>query len=78
MRDRQVRSFTYEEQLEKHNYIYELLTAVRLHPVFHVNNLTPYSTTFLSHDVPRTTPEGDDDEFEVSHMFVVYIKSLYN
>jgi hypothetical protein len=44
--------------------------------MLHVNNLRPCSTTSLRSNVPITVYEGDDDEFEVSHISAVYIKSL--
>jgi hypothetical protein len=37
--DRQLGPFTVEEQIGKHNYRLKLPTTVRLHHVFHVNNL---------------------------------------
>jgi hypothetical protein len=74
--DRKLKPFTVEEQIGKHIYILKLQAGVRLHPTFHVNNIRPYSTPFLRHAVLVTTPKGDDDEFEVSHIFVVCIKSL--
>jgi hypothetical protein len=49
--------------------------TLRLHPVFHVNNLRPCAVS-LRPSVPVTVLEGDDDEFHVSHIFVVCIKSL--
>jgi hypothetical protein len=39
LRDRQLVPFTLEEQIGKHNYILKLPAIVRLHHVFHVNNL---------------------------------------
>jgi hypothetical protein len=44
--------------------------------MFHVNNLRPCSTTSFRHACPVTNPKGDDEEFEVSHISVVCIKSL--
>jgi hypothetical protein len=49
---------------------------VRLHPVFHANNLIPCSTASLRLGVQVTIPTGDDEEFDVSHICVVSIKSL--
>jgi hypothetical protein len=77
LRDRQLGPFTIEEQIEKHNYIFEMLATVRLHHVFHVNNLRPCFTPSLWRDVPKPTLEGDDDEFEVSHISVVCINSFH-
>jgi hypothetical protein len=65
-----------EEHIGKHIYIIKLSETLRLHPVFHVNNLRPCSTAPLRLVVPVTVFEGDDDEFEVSHIVVVCIKSL--
>jgi hypothetical protein len=65
-----------EERIGKHIYILKLSTTLRLHNVFHVNNLRPCSTAPLRPVVPVTVLEGDDDEFEVFHIFVVCIKSL--
>jgi hypothetical protein len=44
-----------EERIGKHNYRIKLPFTVRLHNVFHNNNLRPCSTTSLHHDVPVTT-----------------------
>jgi hypothetical protein len=44
--------------------------------MFHVNNLRPCSTEPLRPADPVHVTEGDDDEFEVSRIFVVCIKSL--
>jgi hypothetical protein len=65
-----------EEQIGKHSYKLKLPATVRLHHVIHVNNLRPCSTNPLRPAVPVTVPEGDDEEFDVSHISVVYIKSL--
>jgi hypothetical protein len=43
--------------------------------LFHVNNL-PYSTISLRHAALVTTPSGDGDEFEVSHIYAMCIKSI--
>jgi hypothetical protein len=51
-------------------------TIVRLQSVFHVNNLRSCYATSLRHVVSVTTPKGDDEEFEVSHVFVVCMKWL--
>jgi hypothetical protein len=76
LHDRQLLTFTFEEQIGKHNSIFKLVVTARLHPVFHVNNLRPCSTTSLRHAILVTTPKGDDDEFEVSHISAVCINSL--
>jgi hypothetical protein len=70
-------TFFVEEQIGKHSYILSLPATVRLHHVFHVNNLRPCSTAPLRPAVPVTLPEGDDEEFDVSHISVVCIKSLH-
>jgi hypothetical protein len=49
LRDRQLGPFKVEDQIGKHNYRLRLLGTVRFHPVFHVNNLRPCSTTSLRH-----------------------------
>jgi hypothetical protein len=77
LRDRQLGPFPVEEQIGKHSYRLKLPATVRLHHVFHVNNLRPCSTTPLRLVVPVTVPEGDDEEFDVSHISVVCIKSLH-
>jgi hypothetical protein len=77
LRDKQLGPFSVEEQIGNHNYRLKLLARVRLHHVFHVNNLRPCSTTPLRPDVPVTIHEGDDEEFDVSHIFAVCIKSLH-
>jgi hypothetical protein len=76
LRDRQLRLFTIEERIEKYNYRLRLPTTMRLHPVFNVINLRQCSTNSLRHIVSVASIEGDDDEFQVSHIFVVCIKSL--
>ena len=76
LRDRQLGPFSVEEQIGKHSYRLKLPATVRLHPVFHVNNLRPCSTALLRPAVPVTVPEGDDEEFDVSHISAVCIKSL--
>ena len=65
-----------KEQIGKDSYKLKLLATVRLHHVFHVNNLRPCSTAPLRPGVPVTVLEGDDEEFDVSHISVVCIKSL--
>jgi hypothetical protein len=47
LRARQLGPLTVEEQIGKHSYRLELLATVRLHHVFHVNNLRPSSTAPL-------------------------------
>jgi hypothetical protein len=76
LRDKQLGRFTIEEQIGKQSYRLKLPAIVRLHSVFHVNNLQPCSIAPLRPVVPVTFPEGDDEEFDVSHIFVVCIKSL--
>jgi hypothetical protein len=76
LRDKQVGPFTWEEQIGKHNYRLTLLATVRLHPVFHVSNLRPCSTAPLRPAAPVTVPKGDDEEFDVSHISTVCVKSL--
>jgi hypothetical protein len=41
------------------------------------SNLRPCSATPLRPAVPVTVPEGDDEEFDFSHIFDVCIKSLH-
>jgi hypothetical protein len=76
LRDKQLGPFTVEEQIGKHSYGLKIRATLRLHLVFHVNNLRPCSTAPLRPVVPVIVPEGDDEEFDVSHIFVVCIKSL--
>jgi hypothetical protein len=76
LRDRQLGPFSVEEQIGKHSYGLKLPATVRLHHVFHVNNFRPCSTAPLRPAVPVTVLEGDDEEFDVSHISVVCIKSL--
>jgi hypothetical protein len=75
LRDQQLGPYT-SEHIGKHSYILKLPATVRLHPIYHVHNLRPCSTTSLRLAVPLTFPKGDDEEFEVSHIFDVCIKSL--
>jgi hypothetical protein len=65
-----------EEKIEKPSYRLKLPSTVRLHPVFYVNNLQPCSIDSLRPIVPVSIPEGDDEDFDVSHIIVVCIKSL--
>jgi hypothetical protein len=76
LRDRQLGPFSVEEQIGKHSYRLKLIATVRLHPMFHVNNLRPCSTAPLRPAVPVTVPKGDDEEFDVSHISAMCIKSL--
>jgi hypothetical protein len=78
-RDRQLEPLTINEQIGKHSYdTLRLPSTVRLHPVFYVNNFSrPCSTTSLRRAVPVTVPEGDDGEYEISHIYVVCIKLLH-
>jgi hypothetical protein len=76
LRDRQLGPFTMEERIGKQYCRLKILATIWLHLVFHVNNLRPYSTALLRAGVPLIVPEGDDEEFDVSHIFVVCIKSL--
>jgi hypothetical protein len=77
LRDRQLGPFSVEERIGNHSYRLKLLPAtVRLHHVFHVNNLRPCSAAPLRRAVPVTVPEGDDEELDVSHIFDVCVKSL--
>jgi hypothetical protein len=76
LKDRQLGPFTMQQHIGKHNYRLKLPATVRLHVVFHVNNLRPCSTAPLRPVVPVNVPEGDDEEFDVSHISIVCIKSL--
>jgi hypothetical protein len=77
LRDRQLGPFTVEEQIGKHIYRLKLLATVRLHHVFHVNNLRPCSPATLRPAIPVIALEEDDEEFDVSHIYVVCVKSLH-
>jgi hypothetical protein len=74
--DKPLGPFTVEELIGKHSYRLKLPATLRLHPVFHVKNLRPCFTAPLRPVVPVIVPEGDDEEFDVSHKSVVCIKSL--
>jgi hypothetical protein len=76
LRDRQLGTFSVEEQIGNHSYRLKLPATLRLHHEFHVNNLRPCSTAPLRPDVPVIVHEGDDEEFDVSHISAVCIKSL--
>jgi hypothetical protein len=76
LRDRQHGPFIVEEQIGKYNNGLKLPATVRLHHVFHVNNLPRCSTAPLRPAVPVTLREGDDEEFDVSHICVMCVKSL--
>jgi hypothetical protein len=47
LRDRQLGPSAMDEQIGKHNYRLKIPTTVRLHPMFHVNNL--YDPTLQLH-----------------------------
>jgi putative transposase len=47
LKDKQLGPFRMEEQIGKHSYILKLPATLRLHNVFHVNNLRPCSTAPL-------------------------------
>jgi hypothetical protein len=74
LRDRQLGPFIAEEQIGKHNYKFKLPSRVRLHPMSHVNNLRPYCIALLCFVVSVTAQE-DDEEFDVSHIYTLCIKS---
>jgi hypothetical protein len=76
LRDKQLGPFTVDKKIGKHSYRLTLPATVRLHHVFHVNNLRPCSTAPLRPSVPVIVHTGDDEEFDVSHISVVCIKSL--
>jgi hypothetical protein len=76
LRDRQLGPSTMEEHIGKHIYKLKLPATIRLHHVFHVNNLRPCSATLLRPVVRVIVHEGDDEEFDVSHISHVWIKSL--
>jgi hypothetical protein len=77
LRDRQLGSFTIEEQIGKQSCRLRLPATVRLHPVFHINNLRTCSTSSLRCAIPMTVPKGDDEEFVVFQISAVCIKSLH-
>jgi hypothetical protein len=64
-----------EEQIGKHIYRLELPATVRLHYVIHVSNLRPCSTASLRQAISVNV--RDDEEFDVSHIYDVCIKSLH-
>jgi hypothetical protein len=65
-----------EEQIWKHSFTLNLPATVRLHHVFHVNNLRLCFTAPLRQAVPVTVLEGDDEEFDVSQISVVCDRAL--
>jgi hypothetical protein len=73
---RQLGPFSVEEHIGKHKYISKLLATIHLHPVFHVNNLRPCSKASLRLAILVIVPKWDDEEFDVSHISDVCIKSL--
>jgi hypothetical protein len=76
LRDRQLGPFIVEEQIGQRIYILKLPATIRLHPMFHVNNLRPCSLASLRPFVPAEVPKGDDEEFEVSYISVVCVNIL--
>jgi hypothetical protein len=78
LRYRQLIPLTVEEHIGKHNYRLKLPWKARLHPVFHVNNLSPSSATSLRYVViPVTMPENENEEFDVCHIRDVCIKQVH-
>jgi hypothetical protein len=73
LRDRQLESFTIEQQIGKYNYRLRLPSKVRLHSVFHVQKLRPCSIASLRLAVSKNFPKGDDEKFDVFHISVVCI-----
>jgi hypothetical protein len=61
LKDTQLGTLSLEEQTGKHIYIMKFLARVRVHNVFHVNNLRPCSTAPLRPMVVVVVPEGDDE-----------------
>jgi hypothetical protein len=53
----------------------ELSYNVRLHPLFHVDDLRPYPPATLRLSVYVTTRE-DEDEYDIDHIFVVKIDNV--
>jgi hypothetical protein len=76
LRDRQLGPFNVEEPIGNYTYRLKILAALRVHSVFHVNNLRPCYGAPLRPTVTVTTPEDDDEEFDVSYIFVVCINPL--
>jgi hypothetical protein len=66
-----------EEHIGKHIYKLKLPATERLHNVLYVSNVRPCSIASLRQDVPVTIPDGDDEEFDVSHISVACIKALH-
>jgi hypothetical protein len=60
LRDRHLGPLTVEEHIGKHNYRlkFPAIETIRLHPLYHINNLRPCSTASLRSAVPVTTPNG--------------------
>jgi hypothetical protein len=77
LRDRQLGPFTVAKQIGKHNYRLGLPSTIRLHPVFHFNNLRPRSIASLQFAVREIALEAYDEEFDVVHISTMCIKSLH-
>jgi hypothetical protein len=76
LRDRQLGSFTIEEQIGKHSYKLPLPTSVRLHSVYYINNLKPCSTSSLRLAIPVNVYEGDDEEFDVFQIVFFFVHQV--
>jgi hypothetical protein len=77
LRDRHLGPFRVEEEIGKHSYRLKFPATVRLHIMFRMNNQRPCSIASLRPPLPLNVPEGDDEEFDVSHITFVCIKSLH-
>jgi hypothetical protein len=55
------------EKIGANNYMLEMQFIVRINPLFHVNNIRPYSSVAIRH-VPVTTYEDDDVRRPRSHI----------
>lgn len=74
LKDRHIGPFEIIEKIGEHSYRLKLPPAVRLHPVFHINNLRPCETAPLRPTQPIVTGSGDDDdEFQVERITAVKI-----
>mmetsp|Transcript_32607 Transcript_32607/g.82239 ORF Transcript_32607/g.82239 Transcript_32607/m.82239 type:complete len:736 (-) Transcript_32607:576-2783(-) len=76
--DKQLGPFSIVEKIGGHSYRLKLPAGVKLHPVFHVNNLRPCPTAPLRPHVPLVVGTGDDsdDEYEIDKITSVKIGSM--
>jgi hypothetical protein len=71
LKDRQLGPFTLLEKIGANNCKLEMPYIVRLHQVFHVNNIRLCLTMTLHSSVHVTTHDDDDDEYDLDRMSFV-------